>query len=129
MAKGRDPVPPLEWAAAAVGLLVALLLLAIIAREAVAGRDDTVPVLVADVVRVVPTQAGRVVEIKVRNLSNRTAAAVQVEGKFKMGEEEETSSAAIDYVPGRSEATGGLIFPGDPRAGQVEVRVTGYELP
>lgn len=129
MAKGRDPVPPLEWAAAAVGLLVALLLLAIIAREAVAGRDDPVPVLVADVVRVVPTQAGRVVEIKVRNLSNRTAAAVQVEGKLKTGEAEETSSATIDYVPGRSEATGGLIFPGDSRAGQVEVRVTGYEIP
>ena len=129
MAKGRVPVPPLEWAAAAVGLLAALALLAVIAREAIAGRDEPVPVLVAEALRVVPTRAGHVVEVKVRNLSNRTAASVQVEGKWTSGGQEETSSATIDYVPGRSEATGGLIFPADPRAGRLDVRVTGYEIP
>lgn len=130
MAKKRhDPIPPLEWAAAALGLLVALLLLAILGREAVAGRDDSVPVLVAEVERVVATPTGHVVEVRVRNLSDQTAAAVQVEGKIKVGQEEETSSATIDYVPGRSQATGGIIFSSDPRGSPLELRVTGYEVP
>ncbi len=130
MAKKRhDPIPPLEWAAAALGLLVALLLLAILGREAVAGRDDPVPVLVAEVERVVATPTGHVVEVRVRNLSDQTAAAVQVEGKIKAGQEEETSSATIDYVPGRSQATGGIIFSSDPRGSPLELRVTGYEVP
>ncbi len=130
MAKKRhDPIPPLEWAAAALGLLVALLLLAILGREAVAGRDDPVPVLVAEVKRVIATPTGHVVEVRVRNLSDQTAAAVQVEGKIKAGQEEETSSATIDYVPGRSQAIGGLIFSSDPRGSPLELRVTGYEVP
>lgn len=131
MAKKRhDPIPPLEWAAAGLGLLVALLLVAILGREAVAGRDDPpVPVLVAEVERAVATASGYVIEVRVRNLSNQTAAAVQVEGKIKAGLEEETSSATIDYVPGRSQATGGIIFSTDPRGGPLELRVTGYEIP
>ncbi len=127
--KKHDPVPPLEWAAAALGLLAALALLAIIGREAVAGNERPVPVLVAEVQRVAATPAGHVVEFKVRNLSEQTAAAVQVEGKVKSGAEEETSGATVDYVPGRSEAAGGLIFTSDPRGARLELRVTGYELP
>lgn len=127
--KTHDPVPPLEWAAAALGLLAALALLAIIGREAIAGNERPVPVLVAHVERVAATRAGHVVEFKVRNLSEQTAAAVQVEGRIKSGGEEETSSASVDYVPGRSEAAGGLVFAGDPRGGKLELRVTGYEVP
>ena len=130
MAKPRhDPVPPLEWAAAAVGLAVALALLAIIGREAVAGNDHPLPVLTASVERVASTAAGHVVEFRVRNLSEQTAAAVQVEGTVTSGGEEQTSSASVDYVPGRSNAEGGLIFAADPRRGKLELRVTGYEIP
>lgn len=130
MAKKRhDPVPRLEWASAALGLLVAMLLLAILGREAIAGRDYPVPVLVAEVDRVVATATGHVVKVRVRNLSDQTAAAVQVEGKIKAGQQEETSSATIDYVPGRSQATGGIIFSSDPRGSGLELRVTGFEMP
>jgi len=127
--KRRDPIPPLEWGAAALGLLVALALLAIIGREAVAGKDEPVPVLVAEAQRIVATPGGHVVEIRVRNLSSQTAAAVQVEGKSRPGPDEETSSATIDYVPGRSEAIGGIMFSNDPRGAPLELRVTGYEIP
>ena len=126
--QARDPIPPLEWAAAALGLIAALVLLGIIGREAIAGNERPVPVLVASVERVAASPAGHVVEFRVRNLSEQTAAAVQVEGKIKGNTEEETSSAAIDYVPGRSEAAGGLVFASDPR-GKLELRVTGYEIP
>jgi hypothetical protein len=54
-----------------------MLLLAILGREAVVGRDDPVPVLVAEVERVVSTATGHVVEVRVRNLSNQTDEAFQ----------------------------------------------------
>ena len=130
MAKPKhDPIPPLEWAAAALGLLVALLLLAILGREAIEGKDDPVPVLVAEVERVVATSTGHVVEVRVRNLSIQTAAAVQVEGKIESGGEEQTSSTTIDYVPGHSQAVGGIIFSSAPRSAGLELRVIGYEIP
>ena len=125
----HDPVPPLEWASAAVGLAVAFALLAIIGREAVTGNDHPLPVLSARVERVAATAAGHVVEFQVRNLSEQTAAAVQVEGTIRAGGEEQTSNATVDYVPGRSHAKGGLIFATDPRRGGLELRVTGYEIP
>jgi uncharacterized protein (TIGR02588 family) len=125
----HEPIPPLEWAAAALGLIVALLLLAILGREAIQGKDDPVPVLVAELERVVPTSTGHVVEVRVRNLSDQTAAAVQVEGKIEAGGEEQTSSTTIDYVPGHSQAVGGIIFSSDPRRAGLELRVIGYEIP
>ncbi len=129
MTKGRDPIPALEWAAAGLGLLVAVALLAIIGREALTGSERPLPVLRPEIGRVASTPAGHVVEFRVRNLSEQTAAAVQIEGKLTGGAEDETSIATVDYVPGRSEAAGGLIFAGDPRGGKLELRVTGYEIP
>ena len=121
----RDAVPLLEWAAAALGLLVLLLMLWVMVGEILSGGDDDVPLLSARIAEVTDTSTGHVAQIVVTNRSGQTAAAVQVEGKLG----DEVASASIDYVPGRSEARGGLLFQGDPRAGAVELRVTGYELP
>ena len=41
----------------------------------------------------------------------------------------ETSEAVLDYVPARSGREGGLWFSGDPRAGQLTLRATGYADP
>ncbi len=125
----RDPIPPLEWAAAAFGLLVALAVLAIVGRGALAGNGDEVPLLVAKVERVFATPAGHVAEIVVVNRSSVTAASVQVEGVIGVGDAAETSVGSIDYVPGDSRATGGLMFMRDPRAEGMALRVTGYEIP
>ena len=122
-AHGHDPVPALEWAAAALGGLIALALLTIIGREALIGSGDKVPLLRAEVMRVVPTPAGHVVEVRVSNESSRSAAQVQIEGEHG----NETRIATIDYVPGRSEVEAGLIFEQAPRGPRV--RVTGYEVP
>ncbi|HVF36646.1 MAG TPA: hypothetical protein VNA29_01735 [Sphingomicrobium sp.] len=120
-----DPVPALEWAAATLGLLVVLALLVILGREVGRGAVDDAPLLSTRIEAVTQTPTGHVAQIVVINKSGQTAAAVQVEGK--LGEEE--SSATLDYVPGHSEARGGLLFQADPRGGQLELRVTGYELP
>ena len=127
---GHDPIPPLEWAAAALGLLLAIALLGTIGREALRVPGKQVPMLVVEGQELVSAEGMHVLEIVVRNDSARTAASVQVEGKLKSGEADaETSSATIDYVPGHSSATGGLIFAKDPRTHRLELRVTGYEIP
>ena len=119
-----DPIPALEWITAALGLIVFLGLLAVLVRAALAGGDDDVPLLSAGIEAVTAVPNGHVVRFVVANASGQTAAAVQVEGTLG----EETASATLDYVPGRSEAKGGLMFKADPVAG-VEVSVLGYELP
>lgn len=125
----RDPIPALEWAAATFGLLIVIALLAIIGRAALERSGDEVPVLVAGVERIVATPAGHVVELVVANRSAVTAASVQVEGGVGQGTGAETSTVTIDYVPGNSQATGGLMFTRDPRADGLRLRVTGYEVP
>ena len=127
--KSKNPVPALEWASAAVGLVFALTLIGIVGREALAGPEDNVPVLSATVERTEATSTGHVVEVRLHNASSQSAAAVQIEGKIGSGASAETSSATIDYVPGRSEAEAGLIFTRDPRKEQFALRVTGYEIP
>lgn len=119
----HDPIPPLEWAAAAAGALIALALLFAIGREALFGNADTVPLLSAAVVGVHATPHGHVVEVRVSNASSRTAAAVKVEGKAGS----ETREATIDYVPGRSQAEAGLIFRQRPQG--LKVQVLSYEVP
>lgn len=121
--KKRDPVPLLEWMAAAFGLVMALALLAILGW-AIVHDHDRVPILEAHLEAVTTTPSGHVAQIRVTNRSAQTAASVQIEGKLG----DQMASATIDYVPAHSEANAGLIFEGDPRAG-VELRVLGYELP
>ena len=126
----RQPVPPLEWASAAVGLLIAVALIGTILWHALANRSDAVPILDVEAGRLVPTPHGNVLEFTIANHSPTTAASVQVEGALMRGAlEAETSSATVDYVPGRSTAKGGLVFRADPRRHSLQLRVQGYELP
>ena len=123
-ASRRDPIPALEWVSAALGLLVFVAMLTVLASEALVGGGDDVPLLSVRVEAVAPVGGGHVARIVISNRSAQTAASVQVEGRLG----DETANATIDYVPGHSEARGGLIFKGDPRAG-LELAVLGYELP
>jgi uncharacterized protein (TIGR02588 family) len=122
-ASGHDPIPPLEWAAAAAGALIALTLLLAVGREAVFGNSDAVPILSAKVIGVHETPQGHVVEIRVSNGSSRTGAEVKIEGKAG----NERREATIDYVPGRSQAEAGLIFPERPHG--LTVEVVSYQVP
>ncbi len=118
-------VPALEWIAAGIGALVALVVLGTIGWQAVTARNDQVPLLSASVESVTPAGDNHVVTVRVTNSSSRTAASVHVEGEING----QTSSATVDYVPGHGEASAGLIVAADPRASPLELRVTGYEHP
>ena len=77
-----------------------------------------------------PAGDGFVARIAGVNASPETAAAVQVEGVLSRGGEEvESATATLDYVPGHSEKRGGLFFAEDPREGDLRLRALGYQEP
>ena len=130
MAEEKGETPLLEWIAAAIGLLLLLTVVGLIAREAIRGEDDQLPAVEIAARRVAPAGAGWVVEFDAINRSGGTAAALTVEGELKRGSEApETSTATLDYVPGKGKVTGGLFFTHDPRAGTLTLRATGYQRP
>jgi len=121
----HDPVPLLEWIAAVLGALVALALIGVIGWSALNEHPDELPRLRLEAGPVEPAGSGRAVRFTVSNGAGRTAKQVQVEGKLG----KQTASATLDYVPGRSEEHGALLFDAEPGGGTVELRITGYQLP
>ncbi|WP_269715105.1 hypothetical protein [Caulobacter sp. NIBR2454] len=117
-------VPVLEWMAAVLGGLMALLLLALVLIDA--RRQHEPPVLVVEAREIASTAGGWRVLFEVRNEGGETAAQVQVIGALASGEE---AHAVIDDVPGRSSAEGGLFFSEDPRAGRLALRAEGFIEP
>ena len=120
----------LEWISAALGMLLALAILGFIAWEAFGGPERKPPAIEVLPLAVTATGGSFVLEIEVRNGSDQTAAALQVEGELRDGTGSvEKSQAVLSYVPGQSERRAGLIFSKDPRLHRVSLRATGYERP
>jgi uncharacterized protein (TIGR02588 family) len=123
-------VPILEWITAGIGLLLTLVMLAVIGREAITGDTHELPAIDVVASRIVPTGSGFVVEVVATNRSGGTAAVVEIEGELKSGETTvETSSLSFDYVPGHAERRGGLFFREDPRTHRLELRALGLQTP
>lgn len=122
--------PLVEWASAAVGLVIIVAMLSFLTWEAAEPRNGLPPLLKAEATGLVAADGHYVVEVKVSNDARMTAAGVEMEGVLKQGDTDvETSNASLSYVPGESYRRAGLIFTRDPRKLQLELRVTGYELP
>ena len=132
MAAGSKPqrYPLVEWLAAAFGLVVFALMFGFLALEALRHRDSTPPLLDVAPIALTNERNQYVLEVEVTNAASKTGASVQIEGVLKEGGADvETSSATISYVPGESRRLAGLVFTRDPRKYQLQLRVTGYELP
>ena len=127
---GHAETPALEWIAAAVGLVMTLGILGSMGWEAMTGGGGGPAAIEARVERIVPTSAGYVAEIALRNDSPTSAAAVQIEGELtKADGTVATSQATVDYVPGESTRRAVLSFTDDPRRARLEVRVLGFAEP
>lgn len=127
-AKGQKK-PPLEWAAALIGLIITLALLGFVGWQALTSPKNAPPAIVVTAERVMRVEGGYVVEVAARNRSPSTAADVQVEGTLGEGADAPKSNVVFPYVPGRSERRGGLFFTEDPRGKGLEVRALGYTRP
>jgi len=119
---------PVEWGIAAVSAVLLLALVAFLTYEAVT-RDGTQPTLELSVEEIVEGPTAYTVVLEVFNAGDMTGAAVEIEGTLTIGQETSVSNVVLDYAPARSTRRAALLFEQDPRAGELELRVTGYTDP
>lgn len=115
----------LEWIVAAIGLLVVIFSIGFVSYKAITSEDEPPDLLIKSTsTKKLPN--GYLVEFKVINKGDRTAANVVIEGKLSNGE---TKTIAIDYVASKSEQEGGMFFTDDPQQNDLEIKAVGYENP
>jgi uncharacterized protein (TIGR02588 family) len=125
----RKETPVWEWIVAAVGLIFVIATLGTTLYRAIT-EESTPPILEISVEAIVPTNNGYLVEFRVKNTGNQTAAALTIEGELKRGEESvETSTASLAYAPANSRREGGLFFTKNPNEFELNIRALGYEKP
>lgn len=122
--------PVLAYLAGAVGLVLTLCLIGFVGWQAALRTGSQNPDIVVVATEVRPASSGFEVAFEARNRSAATAAAVDIEATLEIaGMEPATSRVAIDYIPGKSVARGGLLLPADPRKGRLTLRALGYSEP
>ncbi len=125
----QKETPVWEWIIAAVGLILVVAALGTTLYRAVT-EESTPPILEISVKAIVPTSNGYLVEFRVKNTGNQTAAALTIEGELKRGAESvETSTASLAYAPANSQREGGLFFTKNPNEFELKIRALGYEKP
>lgn len=127
-ASDQTAIPPAEWAAAAVGLAIVIFAITVIARDALP-LEKTPPALSVEVEAVHRQETGYLLEFRVHNSGQSTAAEVQVEGELRTNDSRETSDATLDFVPAQSSRSGGLLFRKDPHSGTLTIRTKGWQRP
>ena len=122
-------IPPLEWAAATLGLALVCGALGVLLWLGLT-RGDTPAHVSVRVESVTALAEGYVVTIRAVNTGDITAADVTVEGELRRGSDvAETSTMSFKYLAPHSERRGGLFFEKDPRRYELKVRPKGYEMP
>ncbi|SFS30384.1 hypothetical protein [Brevundimonas viscosa] len=120
---GPPPAPALlEWAMGGLGALIVLAVLAVVLVEAIGPRAPAA--LEARLQSARPAAGRWLAEVEVANTGDRTAAAVEIEGRLGS----ETATATLDYVPAHGRETVVLTFDADPR-GAVNLSVPGWSEP
>lgn len=119
----------LEWTFAAIGLLVVAAALGFLIYRG-ATKADTPPQIKVEVESVAQTGEDYLVNFRVTNTGDTTAAALTIEGELKKGEKsEESSDISLAYLPAKSVRRGGLFFTKDPRKFELKIRAKGFEQP
>src|SRR5215203_1587593 len=122
-------IPPLEWIASGLGLLLTVGVFASIGWEALTQVRGS-PVVTVEVKDVAAVEGGFRVDFRARNEAGATAAQVEIEGRLSTNEGSvETSRAVLDYIPGHSHSDGGLFFIRDPRSNSFALRPLGFSRP
>ena len=123
-----QPIPIAEWIIGALGALLTIAAIAYLVNEGWRG-DQRPPEITVTVSAIEPIRSGFRVRLTARNAGGEAAARVRIVGRLTTGGEDETAETELDYVPAHSERGAGLFFRSDPRAGEFELRATGYEEP
>ncbi len=118
-----EPGPPLlAWVMGALGLILVLACIAVLASRMTGPTRP--PELHLTAVEVRQAQAQWFATIEVQNRGDETVAQVEVEGQVGI----ETSSATIDYVPAHGSGEVVLGFTTDPGA-RLQLRTRSWTSP
>lgn len=113
----------MQRACAVLGLVVTVATIVVLGRAAFA--DQRQPELSIEALAVRHSSAGWLVEVRVANNGDLTAAQVEIEGDA----EGVLSGAVLDYVPGRGSKDAALIFPTLPSDAKPRLRIRGWSAP
>ena len=127
MSDRRAPRTSAEWVTFALAVAVIGVIVGLVAREIPGSKTPPSPSVEVDVAE---ERDGRfVVPVRVRNVGERTAEAVQVEATLTIDGEEQEADQMVDFLAGDEEEELEFVFDDDPDDGDLEVRVTGYTVP
>jgi uncharacterized protein (TIGR02588 family) len=122
-------VPPWEWAFGIAGFLLVAATVVFLGYKALADSESP-PDIAVRAEPVVAVEGGFLIRISAANKGDTAAANVNVQGELRSATDTiETSEMTFQYLPARSERTGGLFFANDPRGLTFVVRARGYEKP
>lgn len=119
----------IEWLTGLVSAVIVLVVIAWIGKDALTDRDSS-PDLQGVALQTERRSEGFQVLFEMRNRSSATAADVVVHGEIRTGDTVvETARTILDYVPGRSQAKGGLIFQSDPTDKTLTISASAFSEP
>lgn len=122
-------ISPVEWIAAGIGAALYIFSFSYILYSAVV-YEAIPPSLTIRENEIISAEPGYLVKITAVNNGTMTAEGVIIEGMLIEGTSVvERSETTLDYVPGRSEISGGMFFKNDPHKYRLSLRALGYEEP
>jgi uncharacterized protein (TIGR02588 family) len=117
-----------EWVTFGVSVLVLAVVVALIGVQALSGEDPPAPVARRD--GEIDRRGDRwFVPVTLKNEGDATAENVQVTASFTRGDEVIEADQSVDFLSGGETEELEFVFDDDPGTGELEVRVTGYQLP
>jgi len=124
-----ERISRLEWLVAALGLLFVLGTTGFLVADALVAEPTPPRIVVrADSVAALGP-SGWLVRFTARNEGRETVAGLSIVGELRLGADTIEARATLDYLPGRSERGGGLLYPVDPRRGALQLRAEGFREP
>lgn len=122
----RQGTSALEWAVAAIGGLLFLLMVSYMVIDGLdtSERQPEIQIVASNAFR---QGDGFAVRFDATNIGDQTASSLIVRATLYQGDRElETADVTIDYLPGRSMASGGFWFLHDPAQFKLEIRAVSY---
>jgi uncharacterized protein (TIGR02588 family) len=119
----------IEWVTGLASSVIVAAMIGWIGTDALRPYDQ-VPSLNVKLLSTDTRGQTHIARFEIANAADATASAVEIRGELKDGTYPvETVTVTLDYVPGNSKASGGLIFRSDPRGKNIDIAVIGYADP
>lgn len=125
----RDRTPWLELAIGGVGALLLVLMAGYLLLDAFRGGEAPADIVLEREGAFVEQSAGWRVPVRVRNLGDRPAEAVELRAELSVAGGEETAALTLDFLPPRGAVEAAFMFERDPRDGELRLRTVGYLQP